>query len=176
LICVVTEHKTGLPLSSHCNPWCTSDSSEQPRSFPHQPSLSLSLYSRTGFKQQTRVTAGRQLLSRNLLSLPPHARQATLPAAHYVPATQYHEQVLSQAVESERSPLLGSPRRRGQRLHAIVDRPTFLTPSISHRLGVSSQHQGLHRCARDGFLGPPSELVRLTRILQPPPIILNLRL
>lgn len=48
------------------------------------------------------------------------------------------------------------PRERGLRPHAIADRPQPLTPSISSRLGVSSQHQELHRCALDGFLGPPS--------------------
>jgi hypothetical protein len=59
---------------------------------------------------------------------------------------------------------LGSPRRRGLRLHAIADRPTTLTPSTNPRLGVGSQHQELHRCALDGFLGPPSEPAVLTRI------------
>jgi len=41
----------------------------------------------------------------------------------------------------------GPPRKRGPRPHAIVDRPATLTPSISPRLGVESQHQELHRCA-----------------------------
>src|SRR5690606_20997780 len=59
----------------------------------------------------------------------------------------------------------GSPRRRGQRLHALVDRPTALTPSSNPRLGVDGHHQGLHRCARDGFLGPSSTAWSLTRIL-----------
>lgn len=39
-------------------------------------------------------------------------------------------------------------------------------PSTSPRLGIGSQHQRPHRCALDGFLGPPSEKVVLTRILR----------
>ncbi len=63
---------------------------------------------------------------------------------------------------------LGPPRRQGQRLHAIVDRPSSLTPSTSPRLGVESQHQELHRYAGDGFLGPPLKSVAPTRILRHP--------
>ena len=61
--------------------------------------------------------------------------------------------------------LSGPPRKLGQRPHAIADRPSSLTPSTNPRLGVSSQHQELHRYALDGFLGPPSKLAVLTRIL-----------
>ncbi|WP_156925021.1 hypothetical protein [Caldicoprobacter faecalis] len=53
----------------------------------------------------------------------------------------------------------------GQRPHAFADRPPSLTPSTNPRLGVESQHQELHRCALDGFLGPSSKLAGLTRIL-----------
>ena len=60
---------------------------------------------------------------------------------------------------------IGSPRGKGQRLYAITDRPRPLTPSTNPRLGVSSRHQRLHRCALDGFLGPPSKKEALTRIL-----------
>lgn len=60
---------------------------------------------------------------------------------------------------------LEPPRMKGHRLHAIVDRPSSLTPSTSPQLGVESQHQELHRCARDGFLGPPSKQISTTRIL-----------
>lgn len=42
------------------------------------------------------------------------------------------------------------------------------TPSSSPRLGIGGHHQGRHRCALDGFLGPPSEKVVLTRILRHP--------
>lgn len=45
--------------------------------------------------------------------------------------------------------------------------PAPLTPSNDPRLGVESRYQKLHRCALDGFLGPSSRLIRLTRILQP---------
>ncbi len=47
-----------------------------------------------------------------------------------------------------------SPRRTGQRPHAIADRPAFLTPSIDPRLGVESQHQKLHRCALKRIFRP----------------------
>lgn len=45
--------------------------------------------------------------------------------------------------------------------------PAPLTPSNNPRLGVESHYQKLHRCALDGFLGPSSKLIGLTRILQP---------
>lgn len=61
--------------------------------------------------------------------------------------------------------LLGSPRKQGQRPHAIADRPTTLTSSISPRLGVSSQHQKLHRCALKRIFSPVFETVVPTRIL-----------
>lgn len=40
-----------------------------------------------------------------------------------------------------------SPRRMGQRPHAVADRPSSLTPSTNPKLGVSSLHQKLHRYA-----------------------------
>lgn len=58
-----------------------------------------------------------------------------------------------------------SPRGKGQLSHAIAGRPALLTPSIDPRLGVVSLHQELHRCALNGFLGPPSGTISLTRIL-----------
>jgi hypothetical protein len=42
---------------------------------------------------------------------------------------------------------LGPPRWRGHHPHAIADCPIPLTPSTNPRLGVRSQHKGLHRCA-----------------------------
>jgi hypothetical protein len=45
--------------------------------------------------------------------------------------------------------------------------PAPLTPSNDPQLGVESRYQKLHRCALDGFLGPSSKLIGLTRILQP---------
>ncbi len=75
----------------------------------------------------------------------------------------------SETPEALRDPhALGPPRWRGQRLHAIVDRPIPLTPSTNPSLGVSGRHQGLHRCARNGFLGPSSKVVAPTRILHHP--------
>lgn len=66
---------------------------------------------------------------------------------------------------------LGLHGGRGHRPHAIVDRPGTLSSSTSPRLGIGGQHQRLHRCALDGFLGPPSEKVVLTRILRHPLVI-----
>ena len=40
-----------------------------------------------------------------------------------------------------------SPRRLGQRPHAIADRPSTLTPSTNPGLGVRSLHKKLHRYA-----------------------------
>ncbi|MDD4801704.1 MAG: hypothetical protein PHF24_01995 [Syntrophomonas sp.] len=45
--------------------------------------------------------------------------------------------------------------------------PSFLTPSNDPQLGVKSRCQKLHRCALNGFLGPSSKSIELTRILQP---------
>ena len=50
------------------------------------------------------------------------------------------------------------------RPHAIEDSPSTLTPSISPKLGVRSQHQKLHRYALNGFLAPSSNKDLLTRI------------
>jgi hypothetical protein len=52
--------------------------------------------------------------------------------------------------------------------------PSPLTPSTSPRLGVESQHQGLHRCALDGFLAPPSEPTTPTRILRDQLLLIRL--
>jgi len=69
---------------------------------------------------------------------------------------------------------LESPRKQGPRLHAIAGRPAPLTPSSNPRLGVESHHQGLHRCALSGFLGPASETRVATRILRHLPVAQNI--
>lgn len=59
----------------------------------------------------------------------------------------------------------GPPRKSGQRPHAFVDRPKSLTPSIDPRLGASSQHKELHRCALWRIFRPAFRNGGLTRIL-----------
>lgn len=109
------------------------------------------------------------------------SRQATLhPAQLTALSGRTGMQVLPQAVARPcvQTPSIrrrihhevGSPRKQGQRPHAVADRPTPLTPSTNPQLGVESQHQGLHRCARGGFLAPPSEPESPTRILRHPSI------
>lgn len=108
------------------------------------------------------------------------SRQATLHPAQLVALSgRTGMQVLPQAVDRPCVRFfigrrvhheVGSPRKQGQRPHAVADRPTSLTPSTNPRLGVESQHQGLHRCARGGFLAPPSGPEWPTRILRHPSI------
>ena len=59
-----------------------------------------------------------------------------------------------------------SPRRTGRILHAIGVRPLSLTPSIHPKLGVTSRHKGLHRCALRRIFRPCLEKGALTRILR----------
>ena len=77
-----------------------------------------------------------------------------------------HKQVYSHSVIHISVPPTGSPRRWVDVPHAVAGRPSTLTPSISPRLGVVSQHQKLHRYALCGFLGPPSGSTVPTRILR----------
>jgi hypothetical protein len=120
-------------------------------------------------------------LSLNPGSRKGRSRQATLHPAQLVALSgRTGMQVLPQAVDRPCAQALGighrvhhevgSPREQGQRPHAIADRPTPLTPSTNPQLGVESQHQGLHRCARSGFLAPPSGPEWPTRILRHPSI------
>jgi hypothetical protein len=62
----------------------------------------------------------------------------------------------------------GPPRKQGLRPHAIADRPATLTPSISPKLGASSQHQELHRCALWRIFRPAFRREGSTRILRHP--------
>ena len=61
-----------------------------------------------------------------------------------------------------------SPRKPGRMLHAIGARPESLTPSIHPKLGVTSRHKGLHRCALHRIFRPYLEKGALTRILHRP--------
>ncbi len=62
----------------------------------------------------------------------------------------------------------GPPRKQGPRPHAFVDRPTTLTPSTDPRLGASSRHKELHRCALWRIFRPAFRNGGLTRILHHP--------
>ncbi len=99
------------------------------------------------------------------------SRQATL---HTAPAAPHAGSTPSRSCRLYGNHALGPPRRRGQRLHAIADRPVSLTPSTNPPLGVESQHQELHRCALDGFLGPSSGIAASTRILRHLPKLIKL--
>lgn len=57
------------------------------------------------------------------------------------------------------------PRERGQRPHAIVDRPKPLSLCKSPRLGVSSHYKELHRCALGRIFSPAFKDSMPTRIL-----------
>ena len=101
-----------------------------------------------------------------------HARQATLHTAHdsahclagsYQARTQSEPQrgVICRCRTGSRS-----PRSVGRMLHAIGARPQSLTPSIHPKLGVTSRHKGLHRCALRRIFRPCLEKGALTRILR----------
>ena len=128
---------------------------------------SSSLFCSETFMQQRAVSSGLKKHACYLQSLSHHSRQATLHPAHstlvFAPRRRFTPRPCPRSTStSHRS---GSPRSKGQRLYAITDRPRLLTPSTSPQLGVGGRHQRLHRCALDGFLGPPSKMEVLTRIL-----------
>ncbi|MDF2630609.1 MAG: hypothetical protein K0R39_4440 [Symbiobacteriaceae bacterium] len=118
-----------------------------------------------------------------------HSRQATLlPAPHHVSAPRSRSSLRRSPVARNwcnRHVYRRPPRKEGRRPHAIADRPSsrrsgvLLTvdriPSSSPRLGIGGHHQRPHRCALDGFLGPPSEKVVPTRILRHPKPNHNIR-
>lgn len=159
-LCCVTNSKAGLPLSPHRNP----------RRVSIRNSLGVFLY-RSGYHLASFAAGvlssnGRHLLAErwrlNLLSLPLATQgrlhctqryvQGISASAHRVQVTPSRKFVLTH------SHALGPPRNQGQRLHALVDRPNSLTPSNNPQRGVGGHHQGLHRYALNGFLGPSSEV------------------
>ena len=101
-----------------------------------------------------------------------HARQATLHIAH----DSVHHIAGSYQTRTRSGPLpwdvnrrrtgKWSPRKPGRMPHAIGARPGSLTPSIHPKLGVTSRHQGLHRCALHRIFRPYLEKSALTRILR----------
>ena len=132
----------------------------QSRGFPRQPRPILSLFCSKGFRRiDSAVAIGHR---------PSTASSAhTTKAGYTAPSFQ---------------PDAGFPRdfsrslpRWGQFPHA-AGCLTPLTSTSTPNWASKADTRIFIDVPRDGFLGPPSELVRLTRILQPPPIILNLRL
>ena len=100
-----------------------------------------------------------------------HARQATLHTAHdsaHCLAGSYQARTRAEPSEviCRRRTEEWSPRRAGRMLHAIGARPLSLTPSIHPKLGVTSRHKGLHRCALRRIFRPCLEKGALTRILR----------
>ena len=65
-----------------------------------------------------------------------------------------------------RTTIVGLHGGRVIRPHALADRPILLNPQQQPPRSIGSHCQRLHRCARDGFLGPPSKPVLPTRILR----------
>ena len=157
----------GLPLSSHYNPRNVPLPLDSLGVFPNSIYPSSSLFCSESFMQQRAAYSGLKKHACYLQSLSHHSRQATLHPAHttlvFAPRRRFTPRPWPRPAPA--SHRIGSPRDKGQRLYAITDRPRLLTPSTDPQLGVGSRHQGLHRCALDGFLGPPSKMEALTRIL-----------
>ena len=100
-----------------------------------------------------------------------HSRQATLHTAHdsvhrlagsYLARTRSGFQQMEFSTSSHNT---RSPRKPGRMPHAIGARPGSLTPSIHPKLGVTSRHKGLHRCALHRIFRPYLEEGAPTRIL-----------
>jgi hypothetical protein len=188
--CRVATGRARLPLSPHYNPRLTS--CEQPRNFLRLTHLFLASFADVVSTAVSLALSWPASCEEFWTDGPArccirhtHSRQATLhPTPHHVSASHAG---LHCAVALLLA-LVQPPRRRrppqeeGRRPHAIADRPSSWrtrtpvsrdgarTPSNSPRLGIGGHHQRRHRCARDGFLGPPSEKVVLTRILRHPNI------
>ena len=135
----------------------------QPRGFPRQHTSDFYPLLPVGFHSVltplTTCSAEQPSRSRN----PPLPTQGRLHCTQLSP----HSRFISHSMADRISSLLptGSPRRMEPLPYAITELPAFLTPSISPKLGVQSQHQKLHRYALYGFLGPSSKPAVPTRIL-----------
>ena len=161
---------TRLPLSPYCNPLPAH--LRQPRCFPLQKPLILSLFCKDDFQEQNYRCMAITHSSTGPLSQHTHSRQATLHTAHdsaHCLAGSYlvrtHSRLPIKGVLNLRRTKFRSPRKPGRMLHAIGARPESLTPSTHPKLGVKSRHQGLHRCALHRIFRPYLEEAVLTRIL-----------
>ena len=139
--------------------------------FHCRASLSLSLFCRYGFRKRYIAAKWPQCRHTVLSSPHIHARQATLHTAHdsvHRIAGSYQARTRSVPLRDvgRRRTISWSPRKPGRMHHAIGTRPRSLTPSIHPKLGVTSKHQGLHRCALHRIFRPCLERGALTRILR----------
>ena len=145
---------TGLPLSPYRKAHIAMLFSKLSRGFPQQDGPLPSLFCNNGF------TSCQLHRARSNWPHPAGSTATTQGRLHctqLITTCRFIPQAI--VIAHVNSHALGSPRKRGQRPHALVGRPTSLTPSTSSQLGVSSQHQELHRCALNGFLGPSSKEV-----------------
>ena len=161
----VTIHGTGLPLRLHRNPQYAHASNNVlavtvSGLSPTAPPFSSRFCSR-GFIRQSLSSSSGQTLEKRV-------PKSTATTHGRLLCTQFNSRITGSFLRGNTTTVghpFRSPRRMGQRPHAIAARPAFLTPSIHPRLGVGSKHQELHRCALNGFLGPFSKTVLPTRIL-----------
>ena len=152
-------YSTGLPLSPHFNPR---------RILCHINGLGVFLGSSTMFYAllQYRFQYLPRGVGRTTVRLSwnihlNHSSQATLYPVH--PNTGSFPS-RSSLPDQKKFPTVKGLHGSWVRPHAIEDSPSTLTPSISPKLGVRSQHQKLHRYALNGFLAPSSNKDLLTRI------------
>ena len=135
----------------------------QPRGFPLQHNSDFYPLLPVGFQPvltQIITRSAEQLLCSRY---PPLPTQGRLHCTQLSPHSRFISHSMADRISS---PLpTGSPRRMELLLYAITELPALLTPSISPKLGVQSQHQKLHRYALYGFLGPSSKPAVPTRIL-----------
>ncbi len=82
----------------------------------------------------------------------------------------YRVQVYSQAIRIQ-SPIIPHTwvsMEKGSTPTCLCRSPFILNPQQQPSTGVECHHQGLHRCALNGFLGPSLEMMDMTRILRHP--------
>ena len=149
---------TRLPLSPYCNPLPAL--LRQPRCFPLQKPLILSLFCKDDFQEQNHrcmatTTGGTfpfpNILTQGRLRCTQHTILCTALQVHTRLVREEGFQTWSSQTSSHNT---RSPRKPGRMLHAIGARPGSLTPSIHPKLGVKSRHQGLHRCALHRIFRP----------------------
>ena len=126
----------------------------QSRSFPQQLPPTFSLFCNRNFKADDDTSAK---------ASPPHCAYPLLSLKAGYTAPSYPGMQVFPSLAGKPGP----PRMWGHARMPLRIAPSPLTPSNDPRLGVASRYQKLHRCALDGFLGPSSKRIRLTRILQP---------
>jgi len=142
----VTAYRTGLPLKPHCNPYRISQKENSLGAFPDSLAAT-SLFSNNRFPTRHIIVLLSSCNTTIFNRSSPCITQGRLHCNAYQAFAGYLQMLLLH---------LKSPRKLGPRPYAIMDRPLSLTPRINPRLGVSSQSQGLHTYALNGFLAPSS--------------------